>query len=59
MRCLMKGVEDLSKAYVAQPKDNTLPSLLHEAFILPDPNHTFGTRIDQQQRQHVDSSRAV
>jgi len=34
MRCLMKGVEDLSKAYVAQPKDNTLPSLLHEAFIL-------------------------
>lgn len=32
IRFLQKGVTDPNKSYVAQPKDNTLQSLLHEAF---------------------------
>ena len=31
---LQRGVTDVSKQHIAQPKDNTLPSLLEEAFLL-------------------------
>jgi hypothetical protein len=31
---LQRGATDPGKSYIAQPKDDTLPSLLHEAFKL-------------------------
>ena len=31
---LQRGVEDGAKNYIAQPKDNSLPALLEEAFVL-------------------------
>ena len=33
-RVLQRGVVDISKQYLAAPKDNTLASLLNEAFRL-------------------------
>mmetsp|Transcript_63233 Transcript_63233/g.144825 ORF Transcript_63233/g.144825 Transcript_63233/m.144825 type:complete len:720 (-) Transcript_63233:37-2196(-) len=34
LKFLQRGATDAGKNYIAQPKDNTLPSLLHEAFKL-------------------------